>query len=57
MDYAAEVSEELSRLLSRKVRLTETARAGKIELDYYGAEDREALIDALRRLGKEKKEV
>ena len=29
------------------------ARGGKIVLDYYNAEDREELIDALRRLKKE----
>ena len=53
VNYAAEAAEELSRLLGRKVRLLEGARGGKIELDYYDAEDRENLIDALRRLKKE----
>ena len=52
VDYAAEVSEELSRALGRKVRLAEGKRGGKIELDYYDPEDREALIAALRRLGR-----
>ena len=53
VNYAAEVAEELSRLLGRKVRLLEGARGGRIELDYYDAEDRENLIAALRRLKKE----
>ena len=53
IDYAAEVSEELSRALGRKVRLLDKKRTGRIELEYYGAEDREALISALRRLKKE----
>ena len=53
VDYAAELSGELSALLGRKVRLVEGKRQGKIELEYYGAEDREQLIDALRRLNKE----
>ena len=53
VNYAAEAAEELSRLLGRKVRLLEGARGGKIELDYYDAEDRENLIAALRRLKKE----
>ena len=48
VDYAAEVSAELSGLLGRQVVLTDGRRSGKIELRYYGAEDREALIDALR---------
>ena len=53
VNYAAEAAEELSRLLGRRVRLQEGAKGGKIELDYYDAEDREALIDALRKLKKE----
>ena len=53
VNYAAEVAEELSRLLGRKVRLVEGARGGKIELDYYDADDRENLIDALRTWKKE----
>ncbi len=56
VDYAAEVSEELSRLLGRKVRLQEGKRGGRIELDYYNAQDREVLIDALRRTGKRREE-
>ena len=51
--YAAEVAEELSKLLGRKVRLVEGARGGKIELEYYDADDRENLIDALRTWKKE----
>ena len=50
VDYAAELSDELSRLLGRKVRLSEGRKGGKIELDYYDADDREALIADLRRL-------
>lgn len=53
VNYAAEVAEELSKLLGRKVRLVEGARGGKIELDYYDADDRENLIDALRTWKKE----
>ena len=56
VNYAAEVGNELSRQLGRKVRLLEGKRGGKIELDYYDPEDREVLIDALRRLGKRRKE-
>ena len=53
VNYAAEVAEELSRLLGRKVRLVEGAKGGKIELDYYDADDRKNLIDALRTWKKE----
>ena len=53
VNYAAEVAEELSWLLGRKVRLVEGAKGGKIELDYYDADDRENLIDALRTWKKE----
>ena len=56
VDYAAEAGEELSRLLGRKVRLQEGKHGGRIELDYYSAQDREVLIESLRRLGKRKEE-
>ncbi len=56
VDYAAEVAEELSRLLGRRIRLREGKRGGRLELDYYSPEDREALIESLRRLGKRKEE-
>lgn len=51
VDYAGEVSRELSGLLGRRVRLTDGKKSGRIELEYYGAEDREKLIEALRTLG------
>ncbi len=50
VDYAAELEEELGRLFGRKVRLVENKNGGRIELDFYGAEDREALIEQLRKL-------
>ena len=50
VDYAAEVANELSRLLGRKVVLSDGRKGGRIELEYYDADDREKLIDALRRL-------
>ena len=39
------------RNLGRKVRLSDGRRTGKIELEYYGADDREALIKNLTRMG------
>ena len=54
VDYAAEVSESLSSLLGRRVRLVEGRSAGRIELSFYGADDREALIAELENLGRQK---
>lgn len=47
VDYAAEVANRLSLALGRKVRLVDGKKTGKIELEFYGADDREALIKAL----------
>ena len=52
VDYAADVSEQLSSLLGRRVRLVEGRSAGRIELSFYGADDREALIAELEKLGR-----
>ena len=54
VDYAAEVSQSLSSLLGRRVRLFEGSRAGRIELSFYGADDRETLIEQLEKLGRSK---
>lgn len=50
VDYGAELAEELSRALGRRVRLVEKKGSGHIELAFYGAEDREKLIEQLRKL-------
>ena len=52
VDYVAEVSEALSRAIGRKVRLIEGRRGGRIEIEYVGADDREALIELLQKLNK-----
>ncbi len=52
VDYAAEVSEQLSKKLGRKVRLIDGKRTGRIEIEFYGADDRETLIDTLLKLNK-----
>lgn len=54
VDYAAEISDQLSRSLGRKVRLTDGKKTGKIEIEFYGADDRENLIGLLKSLGKSK---
>ena len=50
VDYAAELADELSKLLGRKVSINEGIKGGKIELEYYDADDRESLIAELRRI-------
>ena len=50
VDYAKEISSELTKLLGRKVILTDGKTAGKIEIEFYGADDRENLIAALKAL-------
>ena len=52
IDYAKEISSELTKLLGRKVILTDGKTAGKIEIEFYGADDRENLIAALKALNK-----
>lgn len=52
VDYAAEVSEQLSKTLGRKVKLIDGKRSGRIEIEFYGVEDREALIDLLSAIKK-----
>ncbi len=50
VDYCAEVAGKLSEKLGRKVRLVDGRKAGRIELEFYGPDDREALIAALEKL-------
>ena len=50
VDYAAEVANRLSQSLGRKVKLVDGRKIGRIEIEFYGADDRETLIAALERL-------
>lgn len=52
VDYSAEVSRQLSEVLGRKVRLIDGKKTGRIEIEFYGADDREALIEFLGKAGK-----
>ncbi len=54
VDYCAEVSRQLSAALGRKVRLVDGKKTGRIEIEFYGADDREALISLLEKAGKNK---
>ena len=50
VDYAKEVSSELTKSLGRKVQVKDKKGNGKIEIEYYGADDREFLISKLKKL-------
>ncbi|MDO4990177.1 MAG: ParB/RepB/Spo0J family partition protein [Eubacteriales bacterium] len=50
VDYCAEVGDRLSKRLGRRVKLIDGKKAGRIVLEFYGADDREALISALEKL-------
>ena len=52
IDYAAHVGAELGQALGRKVHIVDGRKRGRIELEYYGADDREALLQALFTLKK-----
>lgn len=54
VDYSAEVSHQLTAVLGRKVRLVDGKKTGRIEIEFYGADDREALIALLSRAGESK---
>lgn len=50
VDYAAEVEKELGEIFGRRVHLVDSRKNGKIEIEFYSPEDRENLIDTLRKL-------
>ncbi len=50
VDYSAEVEKELGEILGRRVHLVSGKKNGRIEIEFYGADDRENLIDRLRKL-------
>ena len=50
VDYIAEASDMLSRKLGRKVSIEAGKRSGRIVLEFYDSDDREALIDKLMRM-------
>ncbi len=52
VDYVAECEKSLSRHLGRKVKIVNGKRKGKFELEFYGQEDLQALLDALMKLQK-----
>ena len=50
IDYTAETSRVLGQRLNRKVSIVDGKKKGRIVLEYYGADDREALIKSLLNL-------
>lgn len=50
VDYLDEAAKTLEKSLGRRVRMAETGKRGRIVLEYYGADDREALIERLLKL-------
>ena len=53
VDYIAECEKQLSRHLGRAVKITNGKRKGKFELEFYGSEDLQHLLDLLNALPKE----
>ena len=50
VDYIGECEKQLSKHLGRGVRIVSGKRKGRFELEYYGAEDLQNLLDALMKL-------
>ena len=55
VDYVTEVERSLENALGRKIKLVDSPKRGRIELEFYGADDREELINKLMLIGKLKK--
>lgn len=54
IDYLADTERQLTTALGRRVIIKDSTKKGAIELEYYGSDDREALIDALLKFGSPK---
>ena len=52
VDYVSECEKSLSKLLGRGVKIVNGKRKGRFELEFYGQEDLQALLDALMKLEK-----
>ncbi len=51
INYLADTEKRLESSLGRRVSIKDGSKKGVIELEYYGSDDREALIDTLLRFG------
>lgn len=54
VDYAALAAKELGDRLGRRVKITQGKRKGRLELEFYGVEDLNDLLDAMRLLPEKK---
>ena len=52
VDYLADTEKQLTSALGRRTQIRDSGKKGKIELEYYGTDDREALIAALLQMSK-----
>lgn len=52
VDYLADTEKQLTSALGRRTQIRDSGKKGKIEMEYYGTDDREALIAALLQLSK-----
>ena len=52
VDYVSECEKSLSKHLGRGVKIVNGKRKGKFELEFYGQEDLQNLLDALMKLGR-----
>ncbi len=52
VDYVSDMCARLGEALGRKVNIVDGRKKGRVELEYYGADDREALLNALMMLKK-----
>lgn len=54
INYLADTERQLEAALGRKIVIKDNSKKGIIEMEYYGNDDREALIDALLKFGSSK---
>ena len=52
VNYVEEAARELGEKLGRPCRIINGKKKGRVELEYYGTDDLNALLDALEKLGK-----
>lgn len=55
VDYIAECEKDLSHALGRAVKIRHGAKKGRLELEYYGEDDLQVLLDALQKIGRKDK--
>ena len=52
VDYIAEVEKQLTEGLGRRVKIVDGRKKGRLEIEYYGDDDMQTLIDVLTSIGK-----